>query len=269
MYGSLSQFFHENTKLTADSSHSNSNERFFPFYNEVVDSLHFKSYPRFQAIKLDKVSTFQQPCMQRIILNVKPVEKFTARSITRAEVSEILFYSAGVSYHEKDGSKILWNNSRRPYPSIGACHPLELYPVIFQGSGLDVGVYHYNVKTDSLELMMKGDYTKQLVHAIPNQDWIQDASMVICISAIFKRTEIQHSDRGYRYVLLEAGHVAQNIYLLAASLGFGCCTVGVYLDEEINQLLDLDGLYESVIYVVVVGGIKARLMDRIRRFRRS
>lgn len=269
MYGSLSQFFHENTKLTADLSPSNPNEPLFPFYKEAVETIHFKSYPRFQALKLEKGPRVQQPCMQRIIRNIKPVEKFTAQSITRTEVSEILFYSAGIAYHEKVGGETFWDNTRRPYPSIGACHPLELYPVIFRGLGLDPGVYHYNVKTDSLELMMKGDYTNQLVHAIPNQDWIKNASMVICISAIFKRTETQHSDRGYRYVLLEAGHVAQNIYLLAASMGLGCCTVGVYLDDEINQLLDLDGLYESVIHVVVVGGIKTRLLDRVRRFRRG
>lgn len=266
MYGSLSQFFHENTKQVQSLSKPNERTRLFPFYEDVVESIHFKTYPRFKKMTL-KTSPQRRPSIQQSILNSRPVEKFTGQALTFKEISEILFYSAGITYKEKGESKEAWDNSRRPYPSLGARYPLELYPVILRSSEADAGIYHYNVKYNTLEFMMKGDYTNTIIQAIPDQEWIRDASMVVLLSAIFKRTEIKYGDRGYRYVLLEAGHLAQNIYLIATSMKLGCCTVGAFHDDELNELLDLDGTYESVIYCIVIGAIKQSLTKSIRSLR--
>lgn len=266
MYGSLSQFFHENTKQFQSESKTNERARLFPFYEDIVESIHFKSYPRFKKRVL-KARPQERPSVQTTILNSRPIEKFTAKALTLKEIAEILFYSAGITYKEKGESKEAWDNSRRPYPSLGARYPLELYPIILRSSGVPAGLYHYNVKYNALELMMKGDHMNAIIHATPEQEWIRNASMVVLISAIFKRTEINYGDRGYRYILLEAGHLAQNIYLIATSMNLGCCTVGAFLDDELNRLLDVDGTYEAVIYMVVVGAIKRSLTESIRSLR--
>lgn len=266
MYGTLSQYFHENTKQYQSDSKTNKRVRIFPFYEDVVESIHFKSYPRFKKLGL-KTRPQGRPSVQSTIQKSIPVEKFTAKALTFKEISEILYYSAGITYKEKGDSKEVWDNSRRPYPSLGARYPLELYPVIIRSSGVPEGLYHYNVKYNAIELMTRGDHMNAIIHATPEQEWIRNASLIVLLSAIFKRTEIKYGDRGYRYILLEAGHVAQNIYLIATSMNLGCCTVGTFLDDEVSQLLDVDGLNEAVIYIVVVGTIKLNLTKSIRSFR--
>jgi len=267
MYGSLSQYFHENTKQFQSETKLNKRARLFPFYEDVVEAIHFKSYPRFKQMGLT-IRPQEHPSVQSTILNSVPVEKFTAKALTFKEISDILYYSAGITYKEKGESKEVWDNSRRSYPSLGARYPLELYPVILQSSGVPEGLYHYNVKANALELMARGDYMNAIIHATPEQEWIRNASLIVLISAIFKRTEIKYGDRGYRYVLVETGHLAQNIYLITTSMNLGCCTVGAFLDDELNQLLDVDGTNEAVIYIVVVGGIKRSLSESIRSFHR-
>lgn len=264
MYGSLSQVFHENTKQFLSALQINERKRLFPFYENILESINFKSYPRFKKIELQKTFPRGRPSIQKTILNSRPVVKFGAKTLTLKEISEILFYSAGITYKKKGESKEVWDKSTRSYPSIGARYPLELYLVVLRSSGVKAGIYHYNIKYNALELISEGDFTNQIIHTTHDQEWIRNASMVVLISAIFKRTEIKYGDRGYRYVLLEAGHLAQNMYLIATSMNLGCCTVGEFLDDELNKLLDLDGTYESVLYIVVVGAKKQGLTKRIR-----
>jgi SagB-type dehydrogenase family enzyme len=73
------------------------------------------------------------------------------------------------------------------------------------------------------------------------------------LSAVFQRTRWRYRERTYRYITLEAGHIGQNLYLAAASLGLGACAVGAFLDDDLNELLGLDGRKEAVLYVISVG----------------
>ena len=70
---------------------------------------------------------------------------------------------------------------------------------------------------------------------------------------MFKRTILSYGDRGYRHILVEAGHLGQNIYLNSVALGLSCCAIGGYIDDKLNSLIDVDGLNESVVYVLAVG----------------
>ena len=63
------------------------------------------------------------------------------------------------------------------------------------------------------------------------------ASVVLVITAIFQRTRWKYQDRAYRYILLDAGHLGENLYLTATSLGLGPCGIGAFLDDEINRLI--------------------------------
>lgn len=267
MYGSLSQVFHENTKQFPLIADTDAQKHLFPFHEDVVKSIHFKSYPRFKKIQLQSTFPKERPSTQQTILNSPPIGQFGSKKITLNEISELLFHSAGIIDKEKGESEEAWDRSRRSYPSSGARYPLETYVVLLRSSGVKPGIYHYNVKYNTLELISKGEYTNQIIHATHNQEGITDASMIVLISAVFKRTEIKYGDRGYRYVLLEAGHLAQNIYLIANSMNLYCYTRGEFFDDELNELLDLDGTYESVIYMVVVGVRQQNLTERIRSLR--
>jgi SagB-type dehydrogenase family enzyme len=67
----------------------------------------------------------------------------------------------------------------------------------------------------------------------------------------------RYQDRSYRYGLLEAGHVGENGYLAATSMGLGACGVGAFMDDQMNALLGVDGTEEAVVYMLAVGHVAA------------
>ena len=67
------------------------------------------------------------------------------------------------------------------------------------------------------------------------------------------RIKFKYGERGYRFLLLEAGHIAQNLLLAAEADGMGGVAIGGFLDDPLNDLLDLDGVEEAVVYMVLAG----------------
>jgi len=139
------------------------------------------------------------------------------------------------------------------YPSAGARYPLELYPVIFISKDLPLGIYHYNIKWNTLELLLKGDFRKEFFKKIFNQKWIEKSSMVIIITSVFGRTLIKYRERGWRYIFFEAGHLAQNLYLASKILKIKCCAVGGFMDKKIVEILDMIPKNELPLYAIVMG----------------
>ena len=82
------------------------------------------------------------------------------------------------------------------------------------------------------------------------QGFLGQANVCFVLSALFQRTRWKYRERSYRYVLLEAGHIAQNLYLAAVSMGLGTCAVGAFRDDQLNDLLGLDGVDEAALYML-------------------
>lgn len=175
---------------------------------------------------------------------------FTGQPIDLKKLSQFLFYSAGITLPNND-----FNKTRRSYPSGGARYPLEIYPIILRGhNDLRAGIYHYNVKEHSLErLLERGDILENVYPRAIWQEMVGKASMILAISAVFRRTTMKYGDRGYKYVLFEAGHLGENFYLVSTALGIKCCGLGGFDDYRFNELLDLDGKEEAVLYVFAFG----------------
>ncbi|HFB83733.1 MAG TPA: SagB/ThcOx family dehydrogenase, partial [Thermodesulfatator sp.] len=79
------------------------------------------------------------------------------------------------------------------------------------------------------------------------------APVVFIWSAIARRTMSKYGSRGIRYIFMDVAHICQNLLLAAQALGLGACPVGAFFDDEVNQLLGLDGLEETVVYMAPVG----------------
>ncbi len=88
------------------------------------------------------------------------------------------------------------------------------------------------------------------------QEFLGTCNAVVYFTVILQRLRWRYQERAYRYALLEAGHLAQNLYLAATSLGMGVCAVGAFLDDEVNAMLGVDGKEEAAVYMLAVG--KAR-----------
>ena len=142
---------------------------------------------------------------------------------------------------------------RRAVPSAGGLYPLELYVVCNQVEGTKPGLHHFNVRDRTLEYMSGPFSIADLLPRLMQQPFIEHAAAFIFIAAVLPRTLKKYGPRGYRYLLMEAGHAAQNICLRATELDLATLCLGGFSDHQINSLLELDGRKEVALYTIAIG----------------
>jgi SagB-type dehydrogenase family enzyme len=220
-----------------------------PLY--AIEKIFYKSYPRFPFFKLPTKFKKSTLSIEDVILKRRSRRNFKSSFITLNELSKILYFSFGITKKGKS-----WNEAKRAYPSAGARYPLEIYVVTLKVRGLPEGIYHYNCKLHGLELIRKINLRKDISRLCANQKWVKKASAIIIITCVFERTLMKYGERGYRYIYLDAGHAAQNVYLISTAMSLGCCAIGGFLDDEFNKLLDIEKTTEKTIYLLAIGKIK-------------
>ena len=183
---------------------------------------------------------------EEAILQRRSIREFGDRPMSGEELSQLLRLVGGLS-----GER--WGNRLRSAPSSGALYPIEVYPVVLNVEGVEPGVHHYSVEDHALELLQPGDFRGDVVRHGLLQDWLGDTGVVLYMTVIFQRMRFKYRDRTYRYGLLEAGHLGQNTYLAATSMGLGACGVGAFLDDGVNRMLGVDGREEATVYMLGVG----------------
>jgi SagB-type dehydrogenase family enzyme len=141
----------------------------------------------------------------------------------------------------------------RPVPSAGALFPLELYLVANNVTGLPNGAYHYASWHHRLECVKPGVELESLMPNLQEQRYILGANILLFLTAVFPRTMNKYGPRGYRYILLEAGHAAQNLCLLAAERNLGTMCIGGFRDAYINDLFRLAPRTEGAVYAMAIG----------------
>ena len=143
--------------------------------------------------------------------------------------------------------------SVRAVPSGGALYPLELYAAVLRVDGLEAGLYHFDPVSPCLEVVQPG-LTEEEVAALSTYPAIASTcAVLLLVAAIFGRTRFKYGLRGYRFALLEAGHVAQNIILAATALDLAAVPLGAFYDRRTDAFLGLDGVNESTLYTIAVG----------------
>jgi len=172
----------------------------------------------------------------------RSVRDYSAQSLSLAEISQLLWAAQGVN---RPGGY-------RTAPSAGALYPLEIYLVSGQVDDLPAGVYRYSPEEHGLNLVLSGDIRQELSKAALGQDSIQNAPAVIVITAVHERTTVKYSNRGIQYVHMEVGSAAENVYLQAESLGLGTVFIGACHDDQVSQVLELDG-QEQPLCIMPVG----------------
>lgn len=211
--------------------------------------IHFKTYPRLNIIKLAKVFPKRKIFLVNVLKNRRSIRSFSGEPISINDLSYLLLYSNGIV-----NSGVVVDESRRSYPSAGARYPLEVYPLVLSGDGVNAGLYHYNVKEHTLEIVLEEDLKQWLLESTGNFEPILKASVAFIITGVLDRTRVKYGDRAYRYILMEAGHMAQNLLLLATGLKMANLAVGGYVDSKVTELLDLELVKEVPLYMIAVGG---------------
>lgn len=161
------------------------------------------------------------------------------------EISQLLWSAQGITDKNEGG---------RTAPSAGALYPLELYLVSGDVESLAAGVYHYQPDNHSLTLITEGDKRRLLMASALMQGAIQKCSAVLVFTGIYSRTTGKYFERGKRYVHMEAGHAAQNVYLQSVSLKIGTVVMGAFVDSLVKKTLHLPK-EEEPLYLMPVGKI--------------
>jgi SagB-type dehydrogenase family enzyme len=142
---------------------------------------------------------------------------------------------------------------RRLFPSAGAKYPTEVYLVALRCEGLDHGLYHYAPREHALETLWTRDLSGVLQSATDDPR-LENAGAVLVFSLVTGRVAQKYGSRGLRYALIELGHAAQNVSLMAAALGLDAYEIGGFVDDDINHLLDVDPAVECASHLLALGG---------------
>jgi len=206
----------------------------------------YKDYPEAPKIELPTFEPSRAMSLDQTLKQRKSIREFQPKSISRGQLSYLLWASTGLQRVE-DGYEF------RTAPSAGALYPIETYVVANNVRTVAAGLYHYSIRNRQLEQLKTGDLRLQIAAAALGQGMCAAAAAVFVWSAIFERCKWKYDQRAYRYIYLDAGHIAENLALAAASLNLGSCEIGALYDAQVNAILGVNGDEESVICMAVVG----------------
>ena len=207
---------------------------------------YYKTYPRLPRITLPIVRPPEVDIFGSIAKRQSP--RKLSQGLTFDEISILLKYGAGI-VREEPHMKV------RAYPSGGARYPLEIYILITEGNQIASGLYHYDLRTHALTCLFARSFRADDIRNLFVDEWIQGAGAIILTTAIFERTQNKYGERGYRFILMDAGEINQNLYLICSALSLKCCAVGIAResDTKLEKLLDIDGVTESLVGLTAIG----------------
>ena len=229
----IGQQFQEETKYLRASYHLRAQDK-----SSLSTSPEFVSLP--------------QPTMEgglniwKTMQNRRSIRDYSKDPLSLRELASLLWATQGIT------KKALapWY---RTAPSAGALHPIDTYLIVNRVKELESGVYLLHPMAFGLEKKRNGDYSSRIAAAALDQEVARAAAVVFVWVAVIHRSRQKYQQRAYRYIYLDCGHIGQNLYLAATSMGLGCCGIAAFYDDEVNDLVGVDGQEETAIYLATVG----------------
>jgi len=175
----------------------------------------------------------------------RSTRSYKEKPLTLAEISQLLWAAQGITSQR----------GLRTAPSAGALYPLEIYVVAGNVDDLHDGVYNYSPYKHELVRVVEGDKRTELCSAALGQTSVRNAAAVIVFSAVYERTTVKYGDRGIKYVHMESGHAAQNVFLQAVPLNLGAVVIGAFYDDAVKEVLKMSDR-EQPLYIMPVGRMK-------------
>jgi len=206
----------------------------------------YHGYPDAPQVPLPEPATVGGASLWDVIRSRRSLRRYRDSPLSLLELSQLLWASQGITDRRP-------NVELRAVPSAGALYPVETYLAVHNAVGVEPGIYHYDVRNHQLEQLQLGDYRAETAAAALDQAIARTAGAVFIWTGVFPRSKWKYKQRAYRYVYLDAGHIAQNLALAAVGLGLGTCQIAALYDDEANALLGVDGEDESVVYMSTVG----------------
>jgi SagB-type dehydrogenase family enzyme len=211
----------------------------------------YKHYNSASAVQLPKPAPPEDDFL-RVLLRRRTHRRFSAGSLSRDQLSRLLFYTWGITGFINE--PVLGRLPVKTSPSGGARHPGEVYTLALRVQDLSPGLYYYAPLRHVLIPLPLSDLKEKAVYYCAGQKWFGNAAVLFLMTAVFSRSMWKYrTPRAYRVVLADAGHLCQTFCLIATWLGLApFCTMALN-DSLIERDLKIDGVTESVLYVAGVG----------------
>ena len=206
----------------------------------------FKMYPEAEKVELPRSWRLTEARITPLLQNRRSLRRYLMEPIQLEELAFMLWASQGTT--AKSGEY-----SFRTVPSGGALYPVETYFSANFIEGLAPGLYHFDVENFSLDRLTNQDCAAAVAAACLDQKFMAQSAVTFLWTSVFRRSMSKYGNRGMRYILLEAGHICQNLLIAAEAADCGGCPVAAFYDDEINDLLQLDPEEESILYAAAVG----------------
>jgi SagB-type dehydrogenase family enzyme len=254
---SLMETFHESTKFFADTVNVEL-PRIIAYMTEqramLETSRNRKLYRYSPKIALPAGS--ESPLsLESCLSRRRSAARFSSEAISLETLSSILQSAMGPTQEQVLSAAHGYSLKKRPYASGGALYPVEVYPILLNVEGLPVHITHYDPLTHSLDVIDTIDPEAILGVCNDVGGRLSSCGVIFILTAVLERTTIKYGQRGYRFALLEAGQLAQNLTLCAVSHRLGSLPWGGYLDDDVADLLKIDNVSETVMHCLAVGGI--------------
>ena len=189
--------------------------------------------------------------VEKTMANRRSQRRYQDRELSAEQLSQILWAAYGVTLPNTD--RAFLRGGFRTTPSAGGLYPFDIYVAIGKVKGIEPGVYKFISDEHKIVQTIDHDMRKDLRAAALGQAMVEEAPVVLVYSAIFSRMTGKYGDRGReRYVCIDLGHSAQNVYLQAEALRLGTCAIGAFVDDKVSAVLQLSQ-EEEPLYLMPVG----------------
>ena len=186
------------------------------------------------------------------IINTRKSHRvYTDQPISLTALSYLLWCTQGVKSIRGKSYATL-----RTVPGGGARHPFECYMAVRKAEGLQNGLYHYLPMTHQIEYLGVLENLEGMIgKTLQDQRWAEKASVVFYYSCVFYRAEWRYGVQAHPTVLIDSGHVTENLYLAATSIGLGGCAIASVDGPLANRVFGLDGEEETIFYAMPIGTV--------------
>jgi SagB-type dehydrogenase family enzyme len=226
-----------------------------------TDQKQRKPYPSLSKPYPEGAELISLPALEQLSLGAMPLataianresrRKFSNQDITLAELTFLLWATQGVRRVAPSGGAAL-----RTVPSGGARHTFETYLACMHVGDLTPGVYRYLPFEHKLLMVAQvPDVSECTRLACNNQRMAGQSAVCFCWSTVPYRAEWRYATQAHKMIAIDAGHVCQNLYLACESLGLGCCAIGAYDQQLVDELIGVDGQDEFSVYLAAIGKI--------------
>ncbi len=210
----------------------------------------FKPYPGARRVKLPSVPKKAALPLTEAVRRYARADGFQSSSFSVGQLGRILYLTNGVTGQVRgsEGTTYL-----RAAPSAGALYAGEVYVVLERVRGLSSGIYSYGVRDHELVELRLGSFLDEAGQSLERPSEIENCAAVILLTNVFHRYTWRYANRGYRYALIDTGHIGENLRLSAVSAGFGEAAPLRFHDDLLNSLLQVDGREEAVCALHAIG----------------